>query len=722
MILVLILQFGTIPVLGDLYQRLELLLYDQRMQLHLPDKGEIDRRIVIVDIDEASLREQGRWPWSRYRIAELVKRLTDAGAVVVAFDVLFAEAERNPAHEMIERLSGDEKGGEFIRQLHRLAPQFDADSALARQMESTDVILGYTFNPIDSAVSGKLHTPLPLSAPELVQRLSLSPMAGYIAPLSTFHETARGSGFFSLIPDADGVVRRAPLLARYGDRLYASLALESVRKYLFLQDVTLKTALISGAEQIEKIHLDNSSVIPTDGTGRVLIPYRGKAGSFPYISAHKVLTGEYGEGGLAGAIVLVGTTASGMFDMRATPVGSVYPGVEVHANLIAAMLDNRYLVEPSWSKGANFIVTLILGLMLSLLMPHLSLKWLLFVTVTAIAILFSVTGWLWAELGLVLEIAAPLSLVLLLAGSSLVWGFFFESINRHRLKGMFGQYVPPELVDQMSERPEQYSFEGESRELSVLFSDIRGFTSISESLAAEELKRFLNEFFTPMTRIIFNQHGTIDKYVGDMVMAFWGAPVDDQEHAVHAIDAAMQMLKKAEEMKPDFARLGWPEVDIGIGINSGMMSVGDMGSLYRRAYTVLGDSVNLASRLEGATKYYGVGLVIGERTRELAGENFIYRELDLVRVKGKAEAIRVYQPVCRKDDADSQLLDEVASLEEAIVAYRERDWTRAEQLFTQLKEKRERLHLYSLYLDRISEFRSQDLGENWDGAYVRSEK
>jgi len=357
-----------------------------------------------------------------------------------------------------------------------------------------------------------------------------------------------------------------------------------------------------------------------------------------------------------------------------------------------------------------------------LLLPRLSLVWLLGVVAIAASAVTLTTGWFWTQYGLVLDLAGPLLLIAAIAVGNLSWGFFFESMTRHRLKDMFGQYVPPELVDEMSERPDEFDFEGKARELSVLFADIRGFTTISESLTADELKRFLNRFFTPMTRVIFNRHGTIDKYVGDMVMAFWGAPIRDRQHAVHAIEAALDMLAEAQRLKADFVRDGWPEVNIGIGINSGMMSVGDMGSEYRRTYTVLGDSVNLASRLEGTTKYYGVGLVVGEATRELAGDIFVYRELDLVQVKGKHQAIRVYQPVCRRTEADEALLQEVALLEEALTAFRSRRWAEAENRFHELLQIQPELHLYELYLERIAELRQRNLDASWNGVYVRNEK
>lgn len=723
MLLVLAMQFGMVPGLDTLYQRLELSVYNQRMQLHLPETDNPDPRVVIVDIDEASLRKIGQWPWSRYRIAELIDRLNEAGAVVIAFDVLFAEPERNPVDEIVGRLQGSEgEHGALMNQLRRLEPALGADRELAGKLATSDVVLGYVFSDSSSASSGQLPPSLPLTNPQVMTGLVLPTKKGYTAPLAELQQAASTGGFFSIRPDPDGVVRRAPLLARYGGKLYGSLALETVRRYMFLQQATLKTGTINGEDYLEFIKLDKARTIPTDGQGRILVPFRGHKGSFPYVSAQAVLSGQADPDVFAGRIVLVGTTAAGLFDLRATPLDSVYPGVEVHANLIAAMLDEKYLTVPSWADGANLVFELIVGVLLVLLLPRISLLWLMLLTTSMAAAVTATTSWFWVYQGLVLDLAGPLLLIAAITVGNLSWGYFYESLTRHRLKDMFGQYVPPELVDEMSERPDEFDVAGKARELSVLFSDIRGFTSISESLSADELKRFLNRFFTPMTRLIFNHHGTIDKYVGDMVMAFWGAPIPVDNHAVHAIDAALAMQQEAQKLKSEFVKAGWPEVNIGIGINSGMMSVGDMGSEYRRSYTVLGDAVNLGSRLEGTTKYYGVGIVVGEHTRELAGERFVYRELDRVRVKGKEEAIHVYQPLCRREEAGEELLNEIKLLEKALSAFRSRHWEEAREMFARLQQIQPGLHLYSLYQERIAELRTQQLDASWDGVYIRKEK
>ena len=718
-------RFGGVPGLDIPLQRLEMLAYDLRMQAHLPGErgeGHSPTPVVIVDIDEASLRREGHWPWPRQRIAALVDALAEAGAAVVVFDVLFAEPERNPAALVAPHLGDDPPSAALRERLEAVAPALDGDRLLAGALRERDVVLGYVFNPVDPAASGVLPDPLPLYEPDAVQRLALAPMAGYSAPLPGLGQAAAAAGFFSFLPDADGVVRRVPLLARHDDRLYGSLAVEAVRRYLLLDQVRLEAEPIAGMDHIERVWLDDALGVPTDGEGRMLVPYRGGYGSFPYLPAWEVLAGEADPDALADAIVLIGTTAPGLFDLRATPVAPVFPGVEVHANLIAAMLDNRFLVEPPWARGANLVIALLVGVPLAFWLPRVSALSLFMSTLVAAGALILGTGWLWSTRGLVLDLAAPMLLIALLGALNLGWGFFFEARTKRRLKMMFGQYVPPELVEEMSERPGDFGFAGEQRELSVLFSDIRGFTTISETLAADELKQLLNRYFTPMTRIIFEHRGTIDKYVGDMVMAFWGAPVRDPDHAAHAIEAALAMLAGTETLKREFVRLGLPEISIGIGINSGVMNVGDMGSEYRRAYTVLGDAVNLASRLEGTTKYYGVGLVVGERTRELAGERFVWRELDLVRVKGKDRPVHVYEPVCRRDEAGPGLLDELRRHDAALAAFRARRWEEAAERFAALRSEHPDCGLYILYLERLAGLRADTLPPDWDGSWTRTEK
>lgn len=713
---------GSLAGISSIYQRFELLIYDQRMQLHLPKEVQAAAApIVIIDIDETSLQHEGRWPWSRAKIADLVEKLNHAGAAVIGFDILFGEAERNPAQEVLAEL---DQQTALYQQLSQLQTNYDRDQLLAKSLAKAEVVLGYLFHYQYQLTSGLLPANLNFeNIPEnLIANLVLPAMTGYAAPLAELTEATASGGFFSLAPDEDGVVRRAPMLARFDNQLYASLSLEMLRQFLFLEHLELKTSTIAGKQHLEKIFLDKNLALPTDSSGQLLIPFRGPAETFPYIPAWQLLADEADTDLLQGALVLVGTSAPGLFDLRATPVASVYPGVEVHANLLAAMLDKKFLQQPSWAPGANLVIALLAGLILALSLPWLKPVYQMLISGVVTLLVVSLTGWLWLTAGIVLALAGPLLLIFLLAVFNFVWGFFYESMTRDKLADMFGQYVPPELVEEMSRHPGDFSFAGESRVMSVLFSDIRGFTTLSEALTADELKVLLNRYFTPITGVIFDHRGTIDKYIGDLVMAFWGAPVADPDHALHSIQAAMQMLKATEEISAVFVSEGLPAISVGIGVNSGLMNVGDMGSKYRRAYTVLGDSVNLAARLESATKYYTVPMVVGENTRNLALEHFVWRELDLVKVKGKDYAAKVYQPLCPIAEATPELQAELEELDKALQAFRQQDFKQAKTLFTQLKQTHPEVSQYPLYLERIETLSKEPPAKDWDGSWTRMDK
>ncbi|MFZ5775842.1 MAG: CHASE2 domain-containing protein [Thermodesulfobacteriota bacterium] len=713
---------------GDLAERLELMSYDMRLRTWgcpvppASPEAEPPVKVVIVDIDEPSLATYGRWPWSRARVAELVSRLGAAGVAVVAFDVMFSEPEANPVHEVVDFLKKQDDAPQGLgERLAGFGEQFDRDRILAEVLSNGEAVLGYAFQPVIAQQIGRLPAPLTVSNHQVVAESSLTAMHGYTANLPVLAQAASGSGFFSLLPDVDGVVRRAPLLARYNNQLYASLSLETLRRYQLADSITLHTSRINDKETVEAVELDGVVSVPTDGQGQMIVPYIGPKGSYPYVSAGAVLSGRASPEQLQGAIVLVGTTAPGLFDLRATPLQAVYPGVEIHANLIDAMLAKRFLVRPAWAEGADFVIMAVAGLALALVLPFFAPGWQIGWISIVVAAVLAVNLVVWRQ-GLVLSLALPLIQAGMLATFNLACGFLGESRSRRQLKGMFGQYVPPQIVQEMSENPHKYSFDGETRELSVLFADIRGFTTLSESLTAGELKKLLNRYFTPMTRIIFETRGTIDKYVGDMIMAFWGAPVVDEQHAVHAIEAALRMLAETERLSKDFVAEGLPRIAIGVGINTGPMNVGDMGSEFRRAYTVLGDSVNLGSRLEGTTKYYGVGLVVGETTRAAAGDAFVFRELDLVRVKGKAQAIHVYQPLCRASEATDEILRELALYHQALDDFRSRRWQEARSGFDNLLVAAPECTLYRIYRERVEMLREHDPGEGWDGVYERKEK
>ena len=630
-------QHADVSVVRDIRNRLEWLAYDLRLDLTRPFAGGGRDDIVIVDIDEESLEAEGHWPWPRTRVADLVTRLFEAGAVVVGMDTIFAESERNIARTVKRRLREIpdlDPSSRTLRVLERAAPHLDGDRDLARTLRQREVVLAYLLGRTGTE-RGALGPPLPVAGLEAPEGTAILKMDDYLGNLPRLQEAATSGGFSTIIPSRDGILRRYHLILRHGGEVYPSLALEMARLYLLAEEVGIATSPIGEIRAVDRIDLDGHA-IPTGGAGSVLIPYRGEGGSFPYVSATDVLSGEVGTERLAGKLVLVGSSAQGLNDLRATPVQAVFPGVEVHATVLAGILQRSFPRHPSWAEGANFIFMLLTGLALALWLPRLRPLPLAGVTLGLATGLTGANVAIWTLQHWVLPLALPLAMLLGLGTANMAYGFLVAERSRRQLKDMFGQYVPPALVEELSRDPEgAASMEGERRDMTVLFADIRGFTTISETLSAAALKDLLNRFFTPMTRIIFGHRGTIDKYVGDMIMAFWGAPLEDPEHARHGVRAALAMRAEAARLGERFAQEGLPPIEIGVGLSTGPMNVGNMGSAFRRSYTVLGDTVNLGARLEGLTKFYGAGIIVGEATRDGLEEEILFRPLDRVQVKGK---------------------------------------------------------------------------------------
>ena len=527
--------------------------------------------------------------------------------------------------------------------------------------------------------------------------------------------------------DEDGVVRRVPMLFEYHGDYYESLSLAVARTLFAVRHVTPvfadpEVSRRTGYPDLEALGLDFVH-IPVDAHIQALVPYRGEQGSFPYVSAVDVLRGNVPVQKLQDRIVLVGTTAAGLYDQRSVPVQKQYPGVEIHANLIAGILDQDIKQFPAYARGVNIVQIVATGLLLALLLPLLSPVW---GTVASGALLAAVLGanfWFWQGQNLVLPLSGVLTLILFLFVLNMSYGFFVERRGKKQIAATFGQYVPPELVDEMNFDPGSYTLEAENREMTVLFSDVRGFTSLSEGLSPHDLSQLMNAYLTAMTTLIHDNRGTIDKYIGDAVMAFWGAPLEDPRHATDAVRTAMAMQERMHAIRHDFRERGWPELHIGVGINTGTMSVGNMGSRFRMAYTVLGDAVNLGSRLEGLTKTYGAAIIVSEATRDQA-QDYVYRELDVVRVKGKDRPIAIYEPVSLATEVAPQELELLQLCDQALQAYRAQDWDRARALYTRLnsEDPDPDTPLYALFLQRIDGFRDTPPGADWDGVYTYTTK
>lgn len=716
--------FYHVPLLD----RLEAIIYDTRLKLTMPRT--IDPRIVILDIDEKSLLEkeqggEGRWPWPRDRLALLLDKLFDEyGVAVVGFDVVFAERDESSGIRVLERLGQKELRGipEFDATLRRIKPSLDYDDIFARKMKGRPVVLGYTFSSEESAVAprkGMLPEPALPGAALAGRPLEATTWTGFTANLAELQRNAAGAGHFNPWTDEDGITRRVPMLAEYRGQYYEPLALAVVRVLLGSPPVKPIFGEESASDSyagLEWLRIASLN-IPVDEQVAALVPYRGGRNSFKYFSLVDVLHDRVKVPELKGKIVLIGTTAPGLLDLRATPVDPVYPGVEVHANLIAGILDNNIKQKPPYVIGVEFALLFAVGIALALGLPFLNP---LRSTIATGAVLTAVIGGNIAAFdsgNIVLPLASALVLTGLLYVLNMAYGYFVEARGKRQITGLFGQYVPPALVDEMAKDPEKFSMEGESREMTVLFSDVRGFTSISEGLDPKALSLLMNEFLTPLTEVIYEHRGTIDKYMGDCIMAFWGAPLPHPDHARHGVLAGLAMQRRLHELQPVFKSRNWPPIRIGVGLNTGRMSVGNMGSKIRLAYTVMGDAVNLASRLEGITKEYGADIIVGEDTKS-AVPDIIFREVDRVRVKGKDIAVAIYEPLGLRGEVEQSVMEEVELFHQALQRYRGQQWTEAEMQLKRLQQRWPERKLYQKFIERIAVLRASPPARDWDGAFT----
>ncbi len=706
-----------------LLHRLDEALYDARLRLTMP--RQMDPRVVVVDIDEPSLARIGQWPWSRARIAALVRELTERQQVaVLGLDVVFAEPDGSSGLAHLQDLARGELQGnaDFGDWLRRAAPRLDHDRTLADTLRRAPVVLGYYFSSDrDGRRSGALPQPLaPLTPP--AGMLHWSGYGGNIAPLTN---AARQAGFFNAVADPDGKLRAAPLVAAFDGGLYESLTLAMLR--IGHGDAPLRLERVGphtdSALAAVLVGDDASRLrIPVDARGTALVPFRGPGGahggSFRYVSAIDVLEGRLAAGELKGRYVLLGFTTPGLMDLRATPVGEVYPGVEVHANLISGMLDGRIAARPDYAVGYEVVLLALLGLLLAFGLPMLPVSGAMTLGVAVLGALLALDAALFLGAGLVLPLASALVLTLTALVVNMALGYFVESRAKRELAQQFATYVPPELVRQMVRSPERYGMQARAEELTVMFCDLHGFTSLSESMEPLALQALLNDVLTRLSHVIRAHQGTIDKYMGDCVMAFWGAPVVMPDHAQRAVDAALDMVGAIRALNAERAARGEPPVAAGIGLNTGPMSVGNMGSDLRRAYTVIGDAVNLAARLQDLTRVYGVDLVASQTTVERSAGKHVWQELDRVRVKGRHQAVSVYTVRAAGEPADAVLQAELADWHAALKLWRAGRLPEFQVRLAALRQRQPDNPLIHLYAERVAALANQPLDPAWDGTTV----
>jgi adenylate cyclase len=707
----------------DFVEQLSSIIYDYRLRLTMPRTP--DDRIVIVDIDEKSLKEEGRWPWGRDRMALLMDKLFDKyGVAVVGLDIVFAEKDESSGLKVLQMLGQNQLKNDmsFQATLSQIQPLLEYDKLFASKIKNRKVVLGYYLtNQADKRTSGML--PAQTFPPGTFKGHSIDfrTFNGYGANLPELQQVAASAGHFNPLVDFDGRIRRVPMLAEYDGAYYESLSLAIVRTLLgqtkllpgYAED---KAGGYAGMEWLE-LDADGGRIkIPVDNEVATFVPYRGLQGSFRYISITDVLHDRVDSAQLKDKIILVGTSAPGLFDLRSTPVGETYPGVEIHASMISGILDHDLKERPAYMLGAEVVWLLFIGISLSFLLPLLTPTKAILASIFTLISTAGLSLIVWQNANVLMPVANSLLMIALLFALNMSYGYFVESRTKHQITRLFGQYVPGKVVEEMAKNPESVSMDGESRDMTILFSDVRGFTSISESLDPKQLSLLMNEFLTPLSRIIYKYRGTIDKYMGDCIMAFWGAPLQDKDHARNAILAGMEMQSNLKALQPHFKKHEWPEILVGVGINSGRVIVGNMGSEVRVAYTVMGDEVNLASRLEGLTKQYGVGVIVGENTRKQV-RDFLYRELDHVRVVGKDKPVAIFEPVSLASEASKALHDEIRLFHEVRRLYRKQEWDQAELQLMNLQRISPDTALYGIYTKRVINFRKNPPSADWDGVF-----
>ena len=704
--------------------QLELWAYDARVRLFLPRTR--DPRIVIVDIDERSLSAEGHWPWGRDKLALMLHQLFARYRVrVVGFDVAFSETGANSGLPVLEAAAAGElrDNAPFQAFLQRVRPSLDYDRRFAEEIQKDPVVLGFLVSA-QGERSGVLPRPA-FAATALANAeyryFSAPGYSGNIAPLQAV-ATAAGHLYQAL--DPDGVTRSVPMFMQVGDGFFEAMSLAVLRVYLGNAPIKVETTIVDAGGRklgwMRFVHVGDAVRIPLDERMAALVPYRSE-GSYRYVSATDVIRGTLGADELKDRIVIVGTSARGLVDVRATPTREDLPGAEIHASLISGALDNAMKSRPAETLAITVLTILLVGVPLAVLLPKLSALAATLATAVVLALLLGVNAWAWQARNLVLPLAGPLVMLAGLYFLDVVWGFFGETRHRQLMTSLFGTYVPKEIVAEMAEHPTEYSMHGQSLDMTVLFADIRNFTSIAETRTPQDLKDLINTYFTRMTICIQDKRGTVDKYIGDAIMAFWGAPVRDADHVRRALECGLAMQKALRELDPLFAEKRWPMLRIGVGLNCGTMSVGDMGSHFRRSYTVMGDAVNLASRLEDLTKEYGVGVLVSENIVR-AVEGFVYREVDKVRVKGKQEGVAIFEPIGTQGEVDRDTLAEIARFHQALAHFRAQRWDEAEALLQALASIAPAVKLYRLYRERIADFRASPPGADWDGVFGFSTK
>ncbi len=679
--------------------------------------------VVIVDIDEYSLEKFGQWPWPRYRVALLLQKIKMAGALSVGVDILFAEPDATSLHVLKQSLKRDlHIDVEFSGMPPGL---MDNDQLFATVLQTGPYVLGYSFAFETMNPKPNLTLPPPLAAVEIKGRgaqpahTSLFEAAQVIAPLPVFLQSVDHAGFMNTLTDEDGVLRRTPLFMSWQGQLYPQLSLATL--LAAFQDKIPDPIIKVTQGGIESIKIGNT-IVPLQSNGALLINYRGPSHTFPYISAGKILEDQVNQKALEGKIVFLGTSAAGLKDLRVSPLDQVFPGVEIHATIADNILSNDFIHRPDWTPGLELGVILFWGVITTVLIGWASPVLTLPITLAlGLGVLY---GGVWAldQMNIWVSPFFPMAVLIINFSILNMLKFWFSERKKRFFRSAFSKYVSKAVVDQLAENPEKLSLEGEEKDVSILFSDIRGFTTLSETLSPAQVTLLLHDYFTPVTQIIINNHGTHDKFIGDAVMCFWNAPVDVKNHQGFAIKAALEILDSLQDLNKGFQEKFGVHLEIGIGLHSGQCRVGNMGSDDIFDYTIIGDNVNLASRLEGLTKFYGVSLIVSETMLKEIGEGIVIQELDLVRVKGKERPVQIYTVHRSQKNSMDQRKEEMAAYSQGLSLYKNRAFDKGEEHFKELAAHYSDNKLYLLYQERCAAFVKNPPDENWEGVFTHKSK
>lgn len=699
----------------DSLQRLKPRLYDP------------ETPVRVVDIDDASLAKLGQWPWPRTTMAELFVRLTNAGAAAIIFDGILAEPDRTSPATVAQQIPAVAADPALRDRLSSLP---DNDAVLAEVLVQTPTVLGYS--PTDVASGKQPFRKAGMAFAGDDPRQFLRPWPGAITNLEILEKAAAGVGSITTEFGSDNTIRGVPLFFRIDEKLYPSLVAEAIRVAQGATTYVIKSSNASQqtgyGEKTGLVSVKIGQFEPvTDGMGQVLLYDTGPRAE-RFISVADIMSDGFDKSKVEGMILFIGSTAPGLKDLRTTPLDPVAPGVVVHAQLAEQIISKVHLQRPDLISGAEFVYLLVIGLLMVFLLPRLGAA---LSGAVAMVLIIGALGLSWmafTQLGWLVDAVYPSGVLLMLFLSGTLFSYIRSEAERRQVRDAFSLYLAPELVKEVAADPDRLRLGGEQREITVMFTDIRRFTTISESLKPDELARFLNGFLTPMTDIILGRRGTIDKYMGDAIMAFWNAPLDDNDHAANACRAALDMRERLGVLNSLWRMERGddsPLIEIGIGLNTGPASVGNFGSDRRFAYSAIGDAVNLSSRLEGQTKAYGADTLISEETWKRAPD-FAVVELDLLRVKGKREPSRIFalmgDQARRKDEGFAALADAQARF---LAAYRAGTFDQASALLDEAEAAAKAFgwhqHYYEAMRVRLAKLKAAP-PEGWDGVYEATEK